>query len=85
MKKYILPDFERSNLNISATLAEFLGAPNKNATLPVVREFLDRKYNLPVQNCLFPDTSFFVRAHTRGRSYYVTVPELQISLEIYCS
>ncbi len=51
MKKYILPDFERSNLNISATLAEFLGAPNKNATLPVVKEFLDRKYKNVVFIC----------------------------------
>ena len=32
MKKLYKPDWNNSNLNISATLAEFLNAPNKNST-----------------------------------------------------
>lgn len=51
MKKYILPNFQQSNLNISATLAEFLGAPNKNATLPVIKEYLDKQYKNVVFIC----------------------------------
>ena len=31
MQSFIVPDFRNSILNISATLAEFLGAPNQNA------------------------------------------------------
>lgn len=40
MKGFIKPDFKNSVLNISATLAEFLGAPNKNATLPILKQAL---------------------------------------------
>ena len=45
MNNFIKPDFTRSNLNISATLAEFLGAPNKNATLPILKEELKKYQN----------------------------------------
>lgn len=43
MKDLIKPNFKCSNLNISATLAEFLGAPNKNATLPILTDELKQK------------------------------------------
>ena len=39
------------NLNISATLAEFLGAPNKNATLPILKEELNKNYKNVVFIC----------------------------------
>ena len=51
MKKFIEPDFTRSNLNISATLAEFLGAPNKNPTLPILKEELKKGYKNVVFIC----------------------------------
>ena len=40
MKKLIVPDFCKSIVNISATLAEFLGATNQNPTLPILKEEL---------------------------------------------
>lgn len=52
MKKLIKPDWKNSNLNISATLAEFLNAPNKNATLPVIKEELKKGYKNVVFICL---------------------------------
>ena len=52
MNNFIKPDFTRSNLNISATLAEFLGAPNKNATLPILKEELKKNYKNVVFICL---------------------------------
>lgn len=51
MKDFIIPDFNKCNLNISATLAEFLGAPNKNATLPVLKEKLSKGYKNVVFFC----------------------------------
>ena len=48
-KKLILPDFSNSIVNISATLAEFLGAPNRNAILPSLKEELCKEY----QNIVF--------------------------------
>lgn len=51
MKKFIKPDWANSNLNISATLAEFLGAPNKNATLPVLKSELAKGYKNVVFIC----------------------------------
>lgn len=51
MKKYILPDFKHSNLNISATLADFLGAKNANATLPIVKAELAKNYKNVVFVC----------------------------------
>lgn len=50
-KEFILPDFNNSNLNISATLAEFLGAPNKNPTLSIVKEELAKNYKNVVFIC----------------------------------
>lgn len=52
MKNFIKPNWEQSNLNISATLAEFLGAPNKNATLPILREELNKGYKNIVFICI---------------------------------
>lgn len=51
MKKFILPDFTRSNINVSATLAEFLGAPNTNATLPMLKAELAKDYKNVVFIC----------------------------------
>lgn len=51
MKKFNLPNFTHSNLNISATVAEFLGAPNSNATLPAVKAELAKNYKNVVFIC----------------------------------
>lgn len=51
MKKFNLPNFKHSNLNISATLAEFLGAPNRNATLPIIKAELAKGYKNVVFIC----------------------------------
>ena len=42
MKNFIKPDWNNSNLNISATLAEFLGAKNNNSTLPILKKELKK-------------------------------------------
>ncbi len=47
--KFITPDFKNCNLNISATLAKFLGAENKNATLFELETELNKNY----QNIVF--------------------------------
>ena len=49
--RFIKPDYNNSNLNISATLAEYLGAPNSNAILPEVKEELDKGYKNIVFIC----------------------------------
>ncbi len=51
MKDFFIPNFNRSNLNISATLAEFLGAPNHNATLPALKKELSKGYKNVVFLC----------------------------------
>ena len=51
MQKLIKPDWKNSILNISATLAEFLGAPNENATLPILKEELAKGYKNVVYLC----------------------------------
>lgn len=51
MKKFIEPEFKNSNLNISATLAEFLGSPNKNATLPILKKSLSKNFKNIVFIC----------------------------------
>lgn len=51
MPKLIKPDWKNSILNISATLAEFLGAPNENATLPLLKEELAKDYKNVVYLC----------------------------------
>ncbi len=75
MENFIRPDFRNSIVNISATLAEFLGCPNDKPTLPVLKEELARGYQNvvllildgmgvhPLKKNLSPD-SFFMR-HTR--------------------
>lgn len=52
MKKFIKPNWKQCNLNITATLAEFLGAENKNATLPILKEELQKGYKNIVFMCL---------------------------------
>ncbi len=51
MQKLIKPDWKHSILNISATLAEFLGAPNRNATLPLLKNKLTHDYKNVVYVC----------------------------------
>lgn len=51
MQKLIKPDWKNSILNISATLAEFLGAPNENATLQVLQNELAKGYKNVVFIC----------------------------------
>lgn len=51
MKQFNLPNFKHSNLNISATLAELLGAPNTNATLPMLKAELNKDYKNVVFIC----------------------------------
>lgn len=50
-KQFLVPDFRNSIVNISATLAEFLGAPNRNETLPILKEELGRGYRTIVFLC----------------------------------
>ena len=49
--KLIKPDWKHNILNISATLAEFLGAPNSNATLPLLKQKLKKDYKNIVYLC----------------------------------
>lgn len=51
MNKFIKPDWNNSILNISATLAEFLGSPNKNAVLPILKQKLAVGYRNIVYVC----------------------------------
>ena len=51
MKRFIKPNWKNSNLNISATLAEFLGAPNENATLSLLKKELSKQYKNVVFIC----------------------------------
>lgn len=51
MKDFIKPNWTNSILNISATFAEFLGAPNKNATLPLLKQELAKGYKNVVFIC----------------------------------
>lgn len=52
MKRFIKPKWKKSNLNISATLAEFLGAPNTNSTLSILKKELAKGYKNVVFICL---------------------------------
>lgn len=42
------PDFKNSVLNVTATLAEYFNAPNKNAIIPSLKEELDKNYETVV-------------------------------------
>lgn len=50
-KEFIKPNYKNSNLNISSTLAKFLGAPNKNATLKILEDELKKDYKNIVFIC----------------------------------
>lgn len=50
--EFIKPNWSKSNLNITATLAEFLGAPNTNKTLPIIKDELKNGYKNVVFICL---------------------------------
>lgn len=74
-REFFKPDYTNSNLNISATLAEFLGAPNKNATLKVLEDELKKDYKnivficfdgmgiYPLEKCL--NEKDFLRKHIK--------------------
>lgn len=49
--KFIEPDFKNCNLNISSTLAEFLGVRNDNATLKILKDELNKNYKNVVFIC----------------------------------
>ena len=51
MKQFIKPNYNNCNINISATLAEFLGAPNKNSTLDIIKTQLAKDYKNIVFIC----------------------------------
>ena len=44
MKNFIKPDFNNNIINISATVAEFLGCPNDKPILPDLKKELDKGY-----------------------------------------
>ncbi|MBO5884467.1 MAG: GNAT family N-acetyltransferase [Clostridia bacterium] len=50
-QQFTKPDWQQSNLNISATLAEFLNAPNKNVILPLLKNELKKGYKNVVFIC----------------------------------
>lgn len=52
MKDFIKPNWKNSNLNVSATLAEFLGAENNNETLDALKIELGKGYKNVVFICL---------------------------------
>ncbi len=51
MPKFIKPNWKKSNLNITATLAEFLGVENKIPTLPKLKKELKNNYKNVVFIC----------------------------------
>jgi len=51
MAKLLKPNYKNSILNISATLAEFLGCKNENPTLPILKKELKKKYKNVVFIC----------------------------------
>lgn len=51
MKKFNLPNWNKSIVNISASLSEFLGAPNSNPTLQILNKELAKKYKNVVFIC----------------------------------
>ncbi len=51
MNEYILPDYSKCNLNISSTLAEFLGVDNSKPTLPILKKELEKDYKKIVFIC----------------------------------
>ena len=50
-KEFIKPNYKNCNLNISSTLAEFLGTENKNATLKLLEDELKKNYKNVVFIC----------------------------------
>lgn len=51
IRKFIKPNFKKSNLNISATLAEFLDCPNRNHTIKILKKALANNYKNVVFMC----------------------------------
>lgn len=51
MKRLLKPNWEKSNLNISATLSEFLNVDNSNKTLSILKQELNKNYKNVVFIC----------------------------------
>lgn len=51
MDKFVFPDFSNSNLNISSTLASFLGAKNDKPTIKLLEDELKKNYKHIVFIC----------------------------------
>ena len=51
MKEFIKPDFSKSNLNISSTIAKYLGAKNDKPTLKILEDELNKNYKNIVFIC----------------------------------
>lgn len=51
MKEFIYPDFKNNVVNVSATLAEFLGVKNENPTLEILKRELKKDYKNVVFIC----------------------------------
>ena len=69
-RPFFLPDFKHCNLNISATLAEFLGAPNANATLPLIKAELKKDYKNVVFIC-FDGMGIYPLEQNLGKDDYL--------------
>jgi len=75
MSKVMYPDFDKNIVNISATLAQFLGAPAKHKTLGVLHDELAKDYKNVIFMCfdamgVHPlnmnlDKDDFLRRHTK--------------------
>ena len=70
MKNFIKPDWNNSNLNISATLAEFLGAKNNNSTLPILKKELKKNYKNIVFICFH---NYLMEASTKKKESVETI------------
>ena len=50
--KFIFPDFNNSILNVSASIASYLGCKNDKPTLKLLDDELSKKYNNIVFMCI---------------------------------
>ena len=73
MKKYILPDWDCCNLNITATFAEFLGCYNKNKTLPILKNELKNNYKNIVFIC-FDGMGIYPLNKNLNKRWHFTAP-----------
>ncbi len=52
MDKFVFPDFNNSNLNITSTLAEFLNCGNDKPTIKILKDELNKNYKNVIFICL---------------------------------